>query len=91
MSPAKASAKEENTPKRKVPRRVLHCSDGVYEEYSTDEEEIEQQRKELEQQNQWKMIDPKSLAWIPWMIHYTWLSGSTILSYCDSFGEKLAW
>jgi len=25
--------------KKKVPRRLIHCSDGVLEEYSTDEEE----------------------------------------------------
>ena len=27
--------------KKKVPRRVIHCSDGVLEEYSTDEENDE--------------------------------------------------
>ena len=30
--------------RRRVPRRVIHCSDGVVEEYSTDEEELEELR-----------------------------------------------
>lgn len=29
----------EQPPKKKVPRRLIYCSDGVLEEYSTDEEE----------------------------------------------------
>ena len=29
----------ESKKKIKVPRRLIHCSDGVLEEYSTDEEE----------------------------------------------------
>ena len=36
-------------------------------------------------------VDPKALSWIPWMVHYTWLGGSKILSACDYVGEKLAW
>lgn len=30
---------EQPIKKKKVPRRLIHCSDGVLEEYSTDEEE----------------------------------------------------
>jgi hypothetical protein len=40
--------------KKRVPRRVLHFSDGVIEEYSTDEElekaEEENRKREAEQQ-----------------------------------------
>ncbi len=25
------------------------------------------------------------------MIHYTWFAGSSVLGYCDDWGEKLAW
>ena len=25
------------------------------------------------------------------MVHYTWFAGSTLVSYCDLWGEKLAW
>jgi hypothetical protein len=31
-------------PPLRVPRRTIHCSDGVVEEYSTDEEEFEEIR-----------------------------------------------
>ena len=36
-----------NEKKQKVPRRVLHFSDGALEEYSTDEEEEEQKQEEV--------------------------------------------
>ena len=35
-------------PKKRVPKRVLHFSDGTLEEYSTDEEELEERRKQEE-------------------------------------------
>jgi hypothetical protein len=25
------------------------------------------------------------------MIHYTWFAGSSVMGYCDDWGEKLAW
>jgi hypothetical protein len=78
-----------------VPRRVIHCSDGIIEEYSTDEEEVEARKVEAEREKARKAaiaaIDPKKLAWVPWMVHYTWFAGSTLLTYCDFVGEKLAW
>ena len=77
--------------KKKEPRRVVYCSDGVYEEYSTDEEEIEQMKQEIEKRRQRALINPKTLSWFPWMAHYSWLAGSTVLSYADSWGERLAW
>ena len=77
--------------KKKEPRRVVYCSDGVYEEYSTDEEEIEEQKRAEEQRKQRALIDPKSLSWMPWMIHYSWLAGSRVFNYADSWGERLAW
>ena len=35
--------------KTKVPRRVIHFSDGVVEEFSTDSEEEEEKRKKNEE------------------------------------------
>lgn len=80
--------------KNRVPRRVIHFSDGVIEEFSTDSEEEEEKRKteELEKEKKKKaLIDPRKLTWLPWMLYYTWFMGSSTLSYCDSVGEKLAW
>ena len=92
MSPSKQSSKTEKSLEdpeiqkpKKVPRKVIHCSDGIYEEYSTDEEEIEAERAQKQ------IVDPKTLTWIPWALHYTWLGGSSFIRYCDHYGEKLAW
>ena len=68
---------------KKVPRKIIHCSDGIYEEYSTDEEPEETEQKQI--------TDPKTLSWIPWMMYYSWLAGSTVFYYADSWGESLAW
>lgn len=78
----------ENPKKKKFPRRIIHCSDGIYEEYSTDEEDDKLEDKPEQKQ---EIVDPKSLTWVPWMVYYSWLAGSTFFQYCDSWGEKLAW
>ncbi|XP_039260536.1 uncharacterized protein LOC120336828 [Styela clava] len=69
--------------KVKVPRRVLHCSDGVYEEYSTDEEEDEAELQPV--------VDPKTLKWAPYLWYWTTRSAVKSLAVCDYLGEKLAW
>lgn len=43
-------AEASNTIQIRRPKRILHCSDGVYEEYSSDEEEVP--------------VDPKNLSLI---------------------------
>lgn len=84
--------KEKKDKKNRVPRRVIHFSDGVIEEFSTDSEEEAIKAKEIEDEKKKKaLIDPKTLRWIPWMLYYTWFMGSTTLGYCDFIGEKLAW
>ena len=81
----------------KVPRRVIHCSDGVIEEYSTDEEEEDEDaadeadRKQVGRGDRKSAVDPKSLRWVPWVMYYSWFAGSRVLGYCDFLGEKLAW
>lgn len=88
-------ATETQTTKKRVPRRVLHFSDGILEEYSTDEEEQQEQKiqqlEESQRQQAAAVINTKNLSWIPWMVHYTWFAGSTFVTYCDYWGEKLAW
>ncbi|XP_077995439.1 protein FAM177A1-like [Glandiceps talaboti] len=76
---------EEEKPKR-VPRRVIHFSDGIVEEYSTDEEDDEVDSKPVE-----PPVDPKSLAWMPYIWYYTVASAMGALGVCDFLGEKLAW
>jgi len=88
MKTTNQSQPAENPKKKKIPRRIIHCSDGIYEEYSTDEEYDELEDKPEQKQ---EIVDPKSLTWVPWMVYYSWLAGSTFFQYCDSWGEKLAW
>ena len=88
MKTTNQSQAAENPKKKKIPRRIIHCSDGIYEEYSTDEEGDELEDKSEHRQ---EIVDPKSLTWVPWMVYYSWLAGSTFFQYCDSWGEKLAW
>ena len=42
------SAHQNVKTKKRVPKRILHFSDGVLEEYSTDEEEREERKREAE-------------------------------------------
>ena len=38
-----------------------------------------------------QVVDPKSLAWVPWALYLAWLAGTSTLAVCDSLGERLAW
>ncbi|KAK2161709.1 hypothetical protein LSH36_111g05018 [Paralvinella palmiformis] len=74
----------ENPPKKKkVPRRILHFSDGILEEYSTDEE--------FDEGNSVSPVDPKTLPWLPWIWYYVATAAASTLYVADTCGEKLAW
>ena len=72
--------------KKKVPKRILHFSDGVLEEYSTDEEEREEAEKEQSQ-----TVATSEMSWAPWLLYLAWLSATSTVRAADSLGEKLAW
>ena len=72
--------------KKKVPKRILHFSDGVLEEYSTDEEEREEAEKEQSQ-----TVATSEMSWAPWLLYLAWVSATSTLKAADSLGEKLAW
>lgn len=74
----------------KVPRRVLHFSDGTIEEYSTDEEDGPEPKVVQQNVQQLTSIDPKTLAWMPWFWYQTAVAGSKTLEVCDYLGESLA-
>ncbi|XP_032685475.1 protein FAM177A1 [Odontomachus brunneus] len=69
----------------KKPKRILHFSDGVMEEYSSEDEiDMPKSNKTMSQ------IDPKTMKWLPWAWYQTtWLS-SKMLDGCDYVGEFLA-
>jgi hypothetical protein len=72
---------------RKKPRRVLHFSDGVLEEYSTEEEEETEETDTTSK----AVVDPRSLTWAPWLYWRAWSAGGNVVTVLDSVGEKLAW
>lgn len=78
---------EKGTPKR-VPRRILHFSNGTVEEYSTDEED---EAAACRQTTSAKLVDPKTLPWGPWCINRSKTLLSRTLDVIDYCGEKIAW
>ncbi|XP_072388900.1 protein FAM177A1 [Diabrotica undecimpunctata] len=68
----------------KAPKRILHFSDGILEEYSTDEEDNTDSIK-----NQ-PLVDPSTLTWGPWFWYKAWSAGNTTLGAMDTAGEFLA-
>lgn len=72
--------------KKKIPRRIIHFASGeTMEEYSTDEDEEVQERKDL-----LPSVDPSRLTWGPYLWFYMIRVATTTLSVCDFLGEKMA-
>ena len=83
---------DEAKKKKRVPKRVLHFSDGILEEYSTDEEEREERkRQEEEKEKSQQVVNTSDMSWVPWVVYLAWLAATNTLSVCDSLGESLAW
>lgn len=86
---AAAAAGGAGGPRVRVPRRVLHFSDGTLEEYSTEEEDETDQPPDT--LAQLRRTDTKSLGWVPWAWYWFRLAGHSTLSGVDNVGEKLAY
>ncbi|XP_077320836.1 protein FAM177A1 [Lithobates pipiens] len=72
--------------KKKIPRRIIHFASGeTMEEYSTDEEEELQEKKDL-----LPTRDPSKLTWGPYLWFYMLRVATSTLSVCDFLGEKIA-
>ncbi|OCT64800.1 protein FAM177A1 isoform X2 [Xenopus laevis] len=72
--------------KKKTPRQIIHFASGeTMEEYSTDEEEALQERKDV-----LPAIDPSKLTWAPYLWFYMLRVATSTLSVCDFLGEKIA-
>ena len=83
---------DEPKKKKRVPKRVLHFSDGILEEYSTDEDEREERkREETEREKSQQVVNTSDMSWLPWVLYLAWLAATNTLSVCDSVGESLAW
>ncbi|CAG5128394.1 unnamed protein product, partial [Candidula unifasciata] len=66
------------------PKRVLHFSDGILEEYSSDESEDEASPIQTK-------VDPRMLTWTPWCLYYVTMVARKSLFAAELCGEKLAW
>ncbi|KAL1489601.1 hypothetical protein ABEB36_013550 [Hypothenemus hampei] len=69
--------------RNKIPKRSLTFSDGIMEEYSTDEDE-------KDMSNTTQLADASKLTWGPWLLYKTWAVGTSTLSFLDYVGEGLA-
>ena len=81
----------EEPKKKKVPKRILHFSDGVLEEYSTDEDERAERQAREQREEQQQVVSTSDMTWLPWFVHLAWMTAAQGLAVCDSVGEKLAW
>lgn len=73
--------------RNKVPRRILHFSDGTLEEYSTDEEE---DTTDYKKDNHVAHVNPGQMPWAPWMWYQAATAATQTLQVCDYLGESLA-
>lgn len=70
--------------KQSAPRKVLHFSDGVLEECSSEEEEPTAAAPAA------TVVDPRTLPWVPFLMHWALQLGTQALAVCDYLGEHLA-
>jgi len=81
-----------NRSETKKPKRVLHFSDGVIEEFSSEDEKDDSVPATTSQTTESKVIaDPRTLTWLPWLYWRAWTAGGTVVAVMDTIGEKLAW
>ncbi|XP_017521539.2 protein FAM177B [Manis javanica] len=70
------------SPKRTIPKRIIHFTDGdIMEEYSTEEEEKEKQNSTL---------DPPKLSWGPYLWFWVEQIARTSFSTCEFLGGRFA-
>ena len=74
---------------KKPPRRIIHFSDGIYEEYSTDEETTEVTAPLVPRPP--KNFYPRSLDIIPYLWFYLSLALNKSYKIAENAGEKICW
>lgn len=81
LSPSNISLEKSELGRK--PKRIIHCSDGIVEEYSTDEEDGEAEPEPV--------VDTKTLTWGPYLWYYTTTAAIKTFHACEYLGEKLAY
>ncbi|XP_052001091.1 protein FAM177A1 [Xyrauchen texanus] len=70
----------------KIPRRTIYFASGeTMEEFSTDDEEEESEKKST-----LSTPDPAKLTWGPYVWFQMWKVATSTISVCDYLGEKMA-
>ncbi|XP_077494105.1 protein FAM177B [Amblyomma americanum] len=70
--------------KQSAPRKLLHFCDGVLEECNSEEEEPTAAAAAT------TVVDPRTLPWAPFLLHWALQLGTQALAVCDYLGEHLA-
>nr|XP_043904420.1 protein FAM177A1 isoform X2 [Solea senegalensis] len=83
---------EQEQQKEKAPRRIIHFSSGeTMEEYSTDEEEGEDQEPERKDLLSSPVEAVRSkMTWGPYVWFHMWRAATSTISACDYLGERMA-
>ncbi|XP_052829872.1 protein FAM177A1 [Octopus bimaculoides] len=77
--------------KKKIPKRILHFSDGVIEEYSSSEDEQTSCDDSKSPLVPPKSFDPRSPTILPWIWFYLTVAFRKSLKTAEMCGEKLGW
>lgn len=80
---------EDITHAGKIPRRIIHFSDGIIEEYSTDEETTDMESPLVPRAP--KTFDPHSSQIFPYVWFYITWALSKSFSVAENVGEKICW
>ncbi|XP_031339551.1 protein FAM177A1 [Photinus pyralis] len=71
--------------KVRIPKRILHFSDGTLEEYSDDENITPPNETTT------AAIVDSNASWSSWLLYKSWSAGVMALAACDYLGEHLAY
>eukprot|EP00096_Caligus_rogercresseyi_P008524 TRINITY_DN2749_c0_g1_i1.p1 TRINITY_DN2749_c0_g1~~TRINITY_DN2749_c0_g1_i1.p1 ORF type:complete len:208 (-),score=73.10 TRINITY_DN2749_c0_g1_i1:175-798(-) len=82
--------------KKRTPKRSIHFSDGVIEEYSSSSEDEDPSEGRTpvspsKDSSAGVAQNPKDMSWMPWVMYYVSFSGCSTLRVAESLGEKLGW
>lgn len=77
-------AKINKNGKVKIPRRLIHCSDGILEEYSSDEDDNDAEEE-------YQLPNPATLSWLGYAWYLTLKTAFGGLAVADYLGEKFAY
>jgi len=76
--------------KIRTPKRIVHCSDGVYEEYSEDEDDAEQSLDINWLQMMTLDGKPDSMSWLWWSVYKGARALGHTLQSMNNWGEWFA-